>query len=137
MNKFFVVASVSLVALAQPTVIDQFNFDELVISEDKEFLSDKGWFIKFYAPWCGQCKAIEPIWLDFSLADLEINVGKVDCTNNAKLCNGFGVNKYPTIIYFPADEGYGGSYFRYEGPRTYGGFFKFSLGGGWKPADDL
>ena len=91
MNKFCIGTLFAVVAQSQPTVITQFNFDELVISEDKEFLSDKGWFIKFYAPWCKKCQAFEGPWIDFSLAGLDINVGNVDCTKNDKLCREYGV----------------------------------------------
>ena len=32
------------------------TFDEIVLDETKDVL------IEFYAPWCGHCKSLEPIW---------------------------------------------------------------------------
>ena len=43
---------------------------------------DKAWFIKFFAPWCGHCKHIAPVWKEFyNSHNNEVNVAKVDCTS--------------------------------------------------------
>lgn len=41
------------------------------------------WLVEFYAPWCGHCKSLQPIWesLAESLKN-EISVAKVDVTEN-------------------------------------------------------
>jgi thiol-disulfide isomerase/thioredoxin len=38
--------------------------------------------LKFYAPWCGYCRKLEPIWEDVAktLYGSSINVAKVDAT---------------------------------------------------------
>lgn len=33
------------------------NFDDIVINN-----KEKDVFIEFYAPWCGHCKKLSPIW---------------------------------------------------------------------------
>lgn len=92
--------------LTGPIVIDSNNYNELVV--DKETLkniSDKPWFIKFYAPWCGHCKRLAPVWDE--LHDLhvdELNVAKVDCTSDfgRLLCTDFEIRGYPTLYYLPS-----------------------------------
>ena len=44
------------------------NFDDLVKS------SDEIWFIKFFAPWCGHCKRLHPIWVDLAIKSCKSNV---------------------------------------------------------------
>lgn len=63
------------------------------------------WFIKFYAPWCGHCKSLAPIWEELAEAvtsdeeeDLkDFVIAKVDCTENSGICARFGVTGYPTL----------------------------------------
>lgn len=48
------------------TVVVGKNFDDVVFDDDKDV------FIEFYAPWCGHCKRLAPIW--DSLAKIYRNV---------------------------------------------------------------
>jgi protein disulfide-isomerase-like protein len=58
-------------------------------------------FLKFFAPWCGHCKAMKPAWdgLMAEFADSKtVLVADVDCTAGGKpLCDGNGVQGFPTI----------------------------------------
>ena len=48
------------------------------------------WFVKFYAPWCPHCQALEPIWIEFYRKNKKhINVASVDCTDTygEPVCN--------------------------------------------------
>ena len=75
-------------------------------------------FAKFYAPWCGHCKALAPDWK--ALTDLydgssEVAILSVDCTeeSSASLCSENGVSGYPTL-----KHGDPGALVVYEGGRT-------------------
>ncbi|XP_075084252.1 protein disulfide isomerase-like 1-4 [Nicotiana tabacum] len=73
------------------------NFDEIVLDESKDVL------LEIYAPWCGHCQSLEPIYnkLGKHLRGIDsLVVAKMDGTTNehprAK-SDGF-----PTLLFFPA-----------------------------------
>ena len=78
---------------------------------------DKGWFIKFFAPWCGHCKRLAPDYKKFFLENKDlVNVIKIDCTDkksSARICQDFGVKGYPTLVYLEGETSYD-----YNGPRN-------------------
>ena len=88
--------------------LDVKSFSELVVSPEGVMLSKKPWFVKYYAPWCGHCKALEPIWEEFNEKHEEqINVGSVDCTTQLgqALCQQMEIRGFPTLVYYAsADE---------------------------------
>ena len=132
-----------------PVVLGFNNFSELVIDPATNApISDKGWFVKFYAPWCGHCKRLTPTWNELFQNNRDrLNVGKVDCTSDdgKGLCSHYDIRGYPTLIYFPAvgapkptktDENgntieLDAGYFRFEGARTLEGLEDFALNGGY------
>lgn len=73
------------------------NFDDIVLDESKDVL------LEIYAPWCGHCQSLEPIYnkLAKHLSSIDsIVIAKMDGTTNehprAK-SDGF-----PTLLFFPA-----------------------------------
>ncbi|KAF9100669.1 hypothetical protein BGX27_000308 [Mortierella sp. AM989] len=56
------------------------------------------WLIEYYAPWCGHCQSLVPIYeaLADALKD-KVNIAKIDCTKNEKICQSQRVPGYPTI----------------------------------------
>mmetsp|Transcript_3859 Transcript_3859/g.5251 ORF Transcript_3859/g.5251 Transcript_3859/m.5251 type:complete len:462 (+) Transcript_3859:65-1450(+) len=56
------------------------------------------WFLKFYAPWCGHCKKLEPIMNEIApkLAG-KMAIGKIDCTTEKTVCGKYGIDRFPTL----------------------------------------
>eukprot|EP00550_Attheya_septentrionalis_P003329 CAMPEP_0198290042 /NCGR_PEP_ID=MMETSP1449-20131203/8035_1 /TAXON_ID=420275 /ORGANISM="Attheya septentrionalis, Strain CCMP2084" /LENGTH=219 /DNA_ID=CAMNT_0043988469 /DNA_START=96 /DNA_END=755 /DNA_ORIENTATION=- len=88
------------------------------------------WFVKFYAPWCGHCKTLEPIWdelaetLTAEHADDGIVVAKMDMTKNTKTGERFEIRGFPTLKFFAGRKMY-----TYRGPRTLEAMKEYVLGG--------
>ena len=88
------------------------------------------WFVKYYAPWCGHCQRLAPLWNEVgSVLDPErpvtaarapgdVRVARVDCTRHKQLCRRMGVRGYPTLLLHPANAGRGDKPVPYTGKRT-------------------
>lgn len=80
--------------------------------------------VEFFAPWCGHCKALAPHYEEAATAlkDRDIKLAKVDCVDQADLCQTHGVQGYPTLKVFrngePTD---------YSGPRKADGIISYML----------
>lgn len=82
------------------------------------------WLVKFYAPWCGHCKRLEPIWAHVAQAlyKTNIRVGKVDCTRFPSIASEFDVSGYPTIKFIKPDGDY-----IFHGDRTKEDIVNFAI----------
>ncbi|KAJ7741455.1 protein disulfide isomerase [Mycena maculata] len=59
-------------------------------------------FIKFYAPWCGHCKKLAPIWKQLAkLMEAKVTIAEVNCEAHEKFCKSQGVGGFPTLMYYP------------------------------------
>ncbi|EDW31033.1 GL15145 [Drosophila persimilis] len=61
-------------------------------------------FVKFFAPWCGHCKRLHPLWEQLAeimnVEDPKVIIAKVDCTKHQALCAEHQVTGYPTLRLF-------------------------------------
>lgn len=106
------------------------NFNEVVRNNDKNVL------VEFYAPWCGHCKQLAPVWeeLGEKFKDNDkIVVAKMDSTANE--VEDVKIQSFPTIKYFPAGSD---EIIDYNGERTLEAFTTFLESGGKvsDPQDD-
>ena len=105
---------------AAKTALTPENFDEHAFSVTTSS------FIKFYAPWCGHCKAMEPAWEQLGnvhAASPDMLIGEVDCTLHENLCVRFKVEGYPTIMYVQAGDS---DMQEYTGEKTFEALYAFS-----------
>jgi len=95
------------------------NFDEIVLDSTKDVL------LEFYAPWCGHCKHLAPIYeeLGKSLEGVQsVVIAKIDATSN-DVNPSYGVRGFPTIKFFPGNNK--SSPIDFDGERTKEAFTAF------------
>lgn len=124
MGKTFVtiaLAALAISASAAPVTLTEKTFDKEV------FDSGKAAFVKFFAPWCGHCKAMKPAWDKLGgehKGSKTVLIGDVDCTTEKNLCSKYGVKGFPTIKYFTGATAADGD--KYEGGRDFDALQKFA-----------
>ncbi|KAF2734600.1 thioredoxin-like protein [Polyplosphaeria fusca] len=80
------------------------------------------WFVKFYAPWCHHCQALQPNWAQMAREmQGKLNVGEVNCDVEKRLCKDARVKGYPTLLFFR-----GGERVEYNGLRGIGDLIDFA-----------
>ncbi|KAJ8978564.1 hypothetical protein NQ317_012087 [Molorchus minor] len=98
------------------------NFDSIALDTNKDVL------VEFYAPWCGHCKQLVPIYdkVGEHFKDNEnVVIAKMDATANE--LEHTKVSSFPTIKLYKKDDN---KIVEYNGPRTFEGLTKFVESGG-------
>jgi len=104
------------------------NFKEVAFDETKKV------FVEFYAPWCGHCKQLAPIWEklgDKFSSDSDVIIAKMDATANE--VEEFEISGFPTLKYFPSGSS---EVVDYNGERTMEAMHQFVESNGTVGAGD-
>ena len=74
------------------------NFDDIVLKSGKPAL------VEFFAPWCGHCKNLAPVYEElagnFEFAKDKVTIAKVDADAEKDLGQRFGIQGFPTLKWF-------------------------------------
>ncbi|XP_055534818.1 protein disulfide-isomerase A3-like [Wyeomyia smithii] len=93
------------------------NFQDVVVNNGVDTL------MEFYAPWCGHCKKLTPVYEELAtkLKDEEVSIVKMDATAN-DVPPTFDVRGFPTLYWLPKNKS---NPMRYEGGREVEDFIKY------------
>ncbi|GME92020.1 unnamed protein product [Ambrosiozyma monospora] len=102
----------AVVKLTQDTFEQYIKSNPLVLAE-------------FFAPWCGHCKRLGPEFSSAAdkLAEKDIKLAQIDCTEERDLCADFGIRGYPTLKVFRGE----GEPSDYQGQREANAIYNYML----------
>jgi protein disulfide-isomerase A1 len=111
-----VVSFVVAVSASDVLVLTSKNFDETLAAHSPLL-------VEFYAPWCGHCKNLEPLYekAATALKGKGLHIAKVDATEEQELAQKYEIRGFPTLKLFK-----NGAFVQdYQGPRTSEGIASF------------
>ncbi|CAG5134546.1 unnamed protein product, partial [Candidula unifasciata] len=106
--------------------VDKPKIDPVILTSENfaETIGKGYFFIDFFAPWCGHCKQLAPVWEHLAEtynSDNKVTIAKIDCTENAGVCKQYDITGYPTLLWFKNGQ----KVDKYKGQRTYEALRKY------------
>jgi len=106
LRSFLSLATIALPLLASASDVINLipsNFDKIVFESNKPAL------VEFFAPWCGHCKNLAPVYEElataFASSGNKVSIANVDADNHKDLGKRFGVQGFPTLKWFDGKKG--------------------------------
>ncbi|KAI7823898.1 thioredoxin-like protein, partial [Kickxella alabastrina] len=94
------------------TALDYAKFKDVALDESKFVL------VEFYAPWCGHCKTLAPIYEQLSQVfqnDDNVVIANYDASDDSKIKGEYPIQGFPTLLAFPAGKDV--EHIEYDGSR--------------------
>jgi len=108
---------------SEVVVLDDQTFEHLTQASTGSTTGD--WLVEFYAPWCGHCKSLAPIWERVANELVgTVNVAKLDCIANRATSLRFGIKGFPSVMLFSKGRTY-----LFKEARSFENFVEFARGG--------
>jgi len=94
------------------------EYDDRIV----EFSKQGKWLIMAYAPWCGHCKKLEPVYDEVGrhFINTDVTIAKIDATRFTKAASHFEIKGYPTIKFISNNE-----VFSFNGDRKLNAIVEF------------
>ncbi|GBE79006.1 hypothetical protein SCP_0202030 [Sparassis crispa] len=72
----------------------------------RDVVDDGMIFVKFFAPWCGHCKKLAPVWRELAVEmQHKLAIAEVNCDDHNALCHAEGVTGFPMLVYYGGKDG--------------------------------
>ncbi|EAL60756.1 hypothetical protein DDB_G0293378 [Dictyostelium discoideum AX4] len=81
-----------------------------VTSDNSDIIPTGNWLVEFFAPWCGHCKRLAPVYEELAqlynvdIENSKVKIAQVNCVDNQSVCSKYEIKGYPTIKYFSEGE---------------------------------